>query len=161
MSLTVGAKLPKASFKIIGPDGPEEITTDAVFGGKKVVMFALPGAFTPTCHMNHLPGYLKLHDEIKAKGVDEIVVISVNDHWVMDQWAQSTGGKGKILYLSDGAAEFTKAAGMDIDLSVANMGIRSKRYSAIVDDGVVKTLNMEEAPGKAELSGAAAILEQL
>lgn len=161
MSISVGEKLPEASFKFIGSDGPEAISSSDLFDGKKVVIFGVPGAFTPTCHHNHLPGFLKHLDEIKAKGVDDIAVVSVNDHWVMDEWAKSTGGKGKIHFLSDGAAEFTKAIGMDIDLSVANMGIRSKRYSMIIDDGTVKAVNIEEAPGVAELSGAAAILEQL
>jgi len=160
MTISVGEKLPEADFKFMGPDGPEAISTADLFGGKKVVMFGVPGAFTPTCHANHLPGFLTHLEEIKAKGVDEVVVVSVNDHWVMDEWAKSTGGKGKIRFLSDGAAEFTKAAGLDIDLSVANMGVRSKRYAMIVEDGKVTTLNIEEAPG-VDVSGAAAILDQL
>ena len=161
MSISVGEKLPEASFKFIGSDGPEAVNASDFFGGKKVVLFGVPGAFTPTCHLNHLPGFLKHLDEIKAKGVDAVAVVSVNDHWVMDEWARSTGGKGKIHYLSDGAADFAKAIGMDVDLSVANMGIRSKRFSMIVEDGIVKAVNIEEAPGVAELSGAAAILDQL
>ena len=160
MTISVGDKLPEASFKFIGADGPDAISTAQLFGGKKVVIFGVPGAFTPTCHANHLPGFLKHLEEIKSKGVDEVAVVSVNDHWVMDEWAKTTGGKGKIHFLSDGAAEFTRAAGLEIDLSMANMGLRSKRYAMIVDDGTVTVLNIEEAPG-VDVSGAAAILDQL
>ena len=161
MTIAVGDKLPNATFKIMTDDGPGQMTTDELFAGKKVVLFAVPGAFTPTCHMNHLPGFVEHFDTIKAKGIDEIAVVSVNDVWVMNEWSKASKGKGKIHFLADGAAEFTKAAGLEIDLSVAGMGIRSKRYSMIVDDGVLKALNIEEKPGTAEVSGAARILEQL
>ena len=161
MTIAVGDKLPNATFKIMTDDGPGQMTTDELFAGKKVVLFAVPGAFTPTCHMNHLPGFVEHFDTIKAKGIDEIAVVSVNDVWVMNEWSKASKGKGKIHFLADGVAEFTKAAGLDIDLSVAGMGIRSKRYSMIVDDGVLKALNIEEKPGTAEISGAARILEQL
>lgn len=161
MTISVGEKLPDVKFKLMGDDGPEERSTADIFAGRKVVLFAVPGAFTPTCHLNHLPGYLTHLDEIKAKGVDEVAVVSVNDHFVMNEWAKATGGKGKILYLSDGAAEYSKAVGLDVDLTEVGFGVRSKRYSMIVDDGTVKALNIEEAPGTAELSGAAAILAQL
>ena len=161
MTIAVGDKLPDATFKIMTDDGPGQMTTDELFAGKKVVLFAVPGAFTPTCHMNHLPGFVEHFDTIKAKGIDEIAVVSVNDVWVMNEWSKASKGKGKIHFLADGAAEFTKAAGLEIDLSVAGMGIRSKRYSMIVDDGVLKALNIEEKPGTAEISGAARILEQL
>ncbi|MCB1460471.1 MAG: peroxiredoxin [Nitratireductor sp.] len=161
MTIAVGDKLPNATFKIMTDDGPGQMTTDELFAGKKVVLFAVPGAFTPTCHMNHLPGFVEHFDTIKAKGIDEIAVVSVNDVWVMNEWSKASKGKGKIHFLADGAAEFTKAAGLEIDLSVAGMGIRSKRYSMIVDDGVLKALNIEEKPGTAEISGAARILEQL
>ncbi|MCB1455020.1 MAG: peroxiredoxin [Nitratireductor sp.] len=161
MTIAVGDKLPNATFKIMTDDGPGQMTTDELFAGKKVVLFAVPGAFTPTCHMNHLPGFVEHFDTIKAKGIDDIAVVSVNDVWVMNEWSKASKGKGKIHFLADGAAEFTKAAGLEIDLSVAGMGIRSKRYSMIVDDGVLKALNIEEKPGTAEISGAARILEQL
>ncbi len=161
MAISIGDKLPDTKFKFKGKDGPQEISTGDLFDGKKVVLFAVPGAFTPTCTMNHLPGFLKHLEEIKAKGVDEVAVVSVNDLFVMDEWAKSTGGKDKIHFLSDGAADFTKAVGLELDLSAAGLGLRSKRYSMIVDDGKVTALNIEEAPGVAELSGAAAILEQL
>jgi len=161
MTISTGEKLPEASFKFMGKDGPEEISVSDLTSGRKVVLFGVPGAFTPTCHMNHLPGFLKHLDAIKAKGVDEVGVISVNDMFVMNEWANATGGKGKIHYLSDGSADFTKAAGLELDMSGFGMGIRSKRYSMIVEDGVLKALNIEEAPGTADLSGAAAILDQL
>jgi peroxiredoxin len=138
-----------------------EVSTSDIFSGKKVVLFAVPGAFTPTCHLNHLPGYLENRDTILAKGVDEIAVISVNDGFVMDAWSKATGGAGKIRFLSDWDASFTKAIGLDMDLSAGTLGVRSKRYSMIVEDGVVKTLNIEDAPGQVVASGAAAIIEQL
>jgi len=161
MTISVGDKLPQAKFKVVTDDGPIELTTDQVFAGKKVVLFAVPGAFTPTCHMNHLPGFLEHLETIKAKGVDDVVVVSVNDMWVMNAWAEATKAKGKILALADGSADFTKAIGLDADLGIAGMGVRSKRYSMIVEDGVVKELNIEEKPGTTEISGAARILEQL
>ena len=161
MTIKVGDKLPAATFKVKTADGVKEMTTDEVFKGKKVVLFAVPGAFTPTCSLNHLPGYLDNRDAILAKGVDQIAVVAVNDAFVMGAWAQSTGGEGKILYLADGSATFTKAAGLELDATAGGLGIRSKRYSAIVEDRVVKTLNIEEQAGQAVTSAASAILEQL
>jgi len=161
MAINIGDKLPNSAFKTMGADGPEEVSIESLCSGKKVVLFAVPGAFTPTCHLNHLPGFLKHLDEIKAKGVDDVAVVSVNDLFVMDAWAKDTGGKGKIQYLSDGSADFAKALGLELDLTEAGLGMRSKRYSMIVDDGKVTALNVEEAPGVADLSGAAAILDQL
>ena len=161
MAINVGDKLPAATFKFMSADGPADVTTDDLCAGKKVVLFGLPGAFTPTCHRNHLPGFLENLQAIKDKGVDTVAVVAVNDVHVMGAWARDTGGQGKIEYLADGNADFAKAVGLDIDLAVAGMGIRSARYSMIVDDGVVKALNIEQAPGQAEASGAARILEQL
>ena len=161
MTIKPGDMLPETIFKIMGEDGPEEVTTREFFTGKRIVVFAVPGAFTPTCHMNHLPGFLTHHEDIKAKGVDDIAVISVNDVWVMHQWAKETDGKGKIHFLADGSAAFTKAVGLDIDLGAAGMGVRSQRYSMIVDNGTVTDLNIEEKPGVADLSGSAAILKKL
>lgn len=161
MTIKVGDRLPAATFKVKTADGVTEMTTDDVFKGRKVVLFAVPGAFTPTCSLNHLPGYLENRDAILAKGVDQIAVVAVNDPFVMGAWAQSTGGEGKILFLTDGSATFTKAAGLDIDLSGGGLGVRSKRYSAIVEDGVVKSLNIEEQPGQAVTSAASALLAQL
>jgi peroxiredoxin len=161
MTLSVGDKLPEATFKTMTADGAKEITTAEIFPGKKVVLFAVPGAFTPTCSNNHLPGYLENHDAILARGVDTIAVVAVNDVHVMGAWARFTGGEGKILYLADGSGTFAKSLGLDIDLSGGGMGLRSKRYSMIVDDGKVTALNVEDSPGKAVESGAAKILEQL
>ena len=161
MAINVGDKLPSVKFKIMGSDGPDQITTDELFSGKKVVLFGVPGAFTPTCHGNHLPGYLNHLEDFKSKGVDDVAVVSVNDVWVMDEWSKVTKAKGKIRFLSDGAVEFTKAIGMEQDRSDSGMGMRSKRYSMIVDNGVVKSLNVEQVKGVVESSGAAAILNQL
>ena len=161
MSIAKGDTLPSATFRELTENGPETVSTDDIFKGKKVVLFAVPGAFTPTCSMNHLPGFLTHNDEIRAKGVDTIAVVAVNDIFVMGAWEKANDAAGKILFLSDGNGEFTKALGLDIDLSVAGLGLRSKRYSMIVEDGVVKSLNVEESPGQAERSTAEAVLEQL
>ncbi|MEC5321873.1 peroxiredoxin [Aurantimonas sp. A3-2-R12] len=161
MAIGVGDKLPNATLKTKVPDGPADLSTDEIFAGKTVVLFAVPGAFTPTCSMNHLPGFLTHNDEIRAKGVDTIAVVSVNDVFVMSAWEKANDAAGKILFLSDGNGEFTKAVGLDVDLSVAGLGVRSKRYSMIVENGVVKALNIEESPGQADKSSAEALLEQL
>ncbi|WP_422373080.1 peroxiredoxin [Hoeflea sp.] len=161
MTISVGDTLPEATFKENTSDGMSEVKSGDLFAGKKVVVFAVPGAFTPTCHLNHLPGYLENRDAILAKGVDDIAVISVNDAFVMAAWEKATNGAGKIRYLSDWDASFTKAIGMETDLSAGTLGTRSKRYSMIVEDGKVTSLNIEDAPGKAVTSGAQALLEQL
>lgn len=161
MTISVGERLPQATFKTKTAEGLVQMTTDEVFGGKKVVLFAVPGAFTPTCSMNHLPGYLENRSEILARGVDLIAVLAVNDVFVMSAWAEASGAKDKILFLADGSADFTRKVGLDADLSAGGLGIRSQRYSMIVDDGVVEALNIEDKPGQAVISGAAAILEQL
>ena len=161
MTIGIGDKLPNATLKTKTSDGPADLSTDEIFAGKKVVLFAVPGAFTPTCSMNHLPGFLTHNDEIRAKGVDTIAVVAVNDIFVMGAWEKSSDASGKILFLSDGNGEFTKALGLDIDLSVAGLGVRSKRYSMLVEDGVVKQLNIEESPGQADKSSAEALLEQM
>ncbi|WP_159947066.1 peroxiredoxin [Rhizobium sp. 18065] len=161
MTIAIGDKLPTATFKEKTADGPVETTTEQLFAGKKVVVFAVPGAFTPTCTLNHLPGYLENRDQILARGVDDIAVISVNDWHVMGAWAQHTGGLGKIHFLADWDASFTKALGLDADLSAGALGVRSKRYSMLVEDGVLKSLNVEENPGQATVSAAAAMIKQL
>lgn len=161
MTIKVGDKLPQATFRLMTADGPAPKTTDDLFKGKKVVLFAVPGAFTPTCHKNHLPGFVAKADEIKAKGVDAIMVTSTNDVFVMDAWAKATGGAGVIEFLSDGNADFAKEIGLSLDGSGFGLGTRSQRYSMIVEDGVVKELNVEDAPGKADVSGAEALLKQL
>ncbi len=161
MSIAIGEKLPAAKFKEKTADGPVEISTGQLFDGKKVVLFAVPGAFTPTCTLNHLPGYLENRDALLAKGVDDIAVVAVNDWHVMGAWAQQTGGMGKIHFLADWDGSFTKSLGLDADLSAGGLGVRSKRYSMLVENGVVKSLNVEESPGEATVSGAAAMIEQL
>ncbi|OLP45611.1 peroxiredoxin [Rhizobium oryziradicis] len=161
MTIAIGDTLPAATFKEKTADGPVEITTEDLFKGKKVVVFAVPGAFTPTCTLNHLPGYLENRDALLAKGVDDIAVVSVNDWHVMGAWAQSTGGMGKIHFLADWDASFSKALGLDMDLSAGGLGIRSKRYAMLVEDGVVKSLDIEENPGQATVSSATAMLERL
>jgi len=161
MTIKVGDRLPATSFKVATPDGFADHTTDEIFAGKKVVLFAVPGAFTPTCHRNHLPGYIEQADAIREKGVDEIAVVSVNDHHVMKAWAEATGAAGKITFLADGSAVFTQAVGLDRDLTANGMGVRSQRYAMIVEDGVVKALNVEDSPGNVTGSGAAAILALL
>ncbi|MBO9097524.1 MULTISPECIES: peroxiredoxin [unclassified Rhizobium] len=161
MTIAIGEKIPAATFKEKTTDGPTEISTDTLFSGKRVVLFAVPGAFTPTCSLNHLPGYLENLDAILAKGVDEVAVVSVNDWHVMGAWAQQSGSMGKIHFLADWDAAFTKALGLDADLSGGGLGVRSKRYSMLVEDGVVKTLNVEENPGEATVSAAATMIGQL
>jgi glutaredoxin/glutathione-dependent peroxiredoxin len=161
MTIAVGDMLPEAKFKEKTADGPVEVTTGDLFGGKKVVLFAVPGAFTPTCSLNHLPGYVENRDAILSRGVDDIAVVAVNDWHVMGAWAQQSGAMGKIHFLADFDASFTKAMGLEADLSAGGLGVRSKRYSMLVEDGVVKSLNVEESPGQATVSGAAAMLEQL
>ena len=161
MPIKVGDRLPEAKFRVMGPDGPAAKTTDEIFKGKKVVLFAVPGAFTPTCSNNHLPGFLKNADAIKAKGVDTIAVTGVNDVFVFDAWKKATGAGGKIEFLADGNGEFAKALDLALDGSAAGLGIRSKRYAMLVEDGVVTKLNIEDAPGKAENSGAENLLKQM
>jgi peroxiredoxin len=161
MTINVGDALPEATFRVVTPEGPANKTTKDLFAGKKVVLFAVPGAFTPTCHKNHLPGFLEKAEAIKAKGVDAIAVTSVNDVFVMEAWANATNGTGKIEFLADGNANFAQALGLTMDGSAGGLGLRSKRYSMIVEDGVVKALNVEDVPSKADASGAEALLKQL
>ena len=160
MTIKVGDRLPKATFTVMTADGPAAKSTDDLFKGKKVVLVGVPGAFTPTCHKNHLPGFIENEKAIKAKGVDDIAVIATNDVFVMNAWAKDTKSEGKITFLADGSAAFAKATGLDLDLNERGMGMRNKRFSMIVEDGVVRSLNIEEGPG-AEKSGAKTMLEQL
>ena len=161
MSIKIGDRLPETKFRIMTPEGPAWNSTSDIFRGKKVVLFAVPGAFTSTCNNMHLPGYLQNLDAIKAKGVDTVAVTGVNDMFVMEAWKRATGADGKIEFLADGNAEFARAIDLTFDGSVAGLGLRSRRYSMVVEDGVVKRLNIEEAPGKVEISGADALLKQL
>jgi peroxiredoxin len=161
MTIQAGDRLPAATFRVMTPDGPAPKTTDDIFKGRKVVLFAVPGAFTPTCHKNHMPGFVKNADAIKAKGIDAIAVTAVNDVFVMDAWKKASGAEGKIEALADGNGDFAKALGLSLDASGNGLGTRSKRYSMLVEDGVVKKINIEDAPGKAEASGADNLLKQL
>lgn len=161
MTIAVGDRLPSATFKTMTAEGVKELTTADVFSGKTVVIFAVPGAFTPTCSKSHLPGYLADRESILAKGVDTIAVTAVNDVFVMDAWSKANDADGKILFLADGSAKFATALGLALDLTAAGMGVRSQRWSMLVEDGVVKSLNLEEKPGVAELTGAACMLGKL
>lgn len=159
MTISTGDRIPTATFKAMGKDGPEDITTDEVFKGKKVVLFAVPGAFTPGCTLTHLPGYVVKVDEIKAKGVDTVACMAVNDAFVMDAWSKSQNAEN-ILMLADGNGEFAKAAGLEMDASGFGMGKRSRRFAMIVDDGVVTHLALESGAG-VDVSAADKILAHL
>ena len=161
MTISVGDRVPPTTFRTMTPDGPAPKTSDELFKGKKVVLFAVPGAFTPTCHKNHMPGFVKNADAIKAKGIDMIAVTAVNDVFVMDAWKKASGAEGKIEFLADGSADFAKALGLTLDASANGLGVRSKRYCMVIDDGVVKSISIEDAPSKAELSGADNLLKQI
>ena len=161
MPIKVGDRLPNATFRVMTPDGPKPKTTDEVFKGKKVVLFAVPGAFTPTCSKNHLPGFVKNAETIMGKSVDAIAVTSVNDPFVQDAWKKASDPDNKIDFLADGSGDFAKAVGMELDASANGLGMRSKRYCMLVDDGIVKSLNVEDAPGKADISGAENLLKSL
>ena len=161
MTITTGDRLPDVTFTTMTAEGPSKLSTADIFAGRKVVLFAVPGAFTPTCHMKHLPGFIARADEIKARGVDTIACVSVNDVFVMDAWARSTGAGGKILFLADGNGDFARAIGMNVDSSGFGMGLRSKRYAMIVEDGRVTALNVEPVRGQAIESGADKLLDIL
>ena len=160
MTIKIGDHIPTATFNVMTADGKQEMTTDVIFTGRKVVLFAVPGAFTGTCTNAHMPSFLAHFDAIKAKGVDMIACTSVNDADVMAAWAKSTGADGKIVMLADGNATFAKAVGLEKDLTVAGMGLRSSRYSMIVENGMVTHLNVESKSG-VNVSGAETILQQL
>ena len=160
MAITTGDPLPNATLHELTADGNKEVPIEGLVRKRRVVLFGLPGAFTPTCSARHVPGYLALADKIKALGVDEIACVSVNDAFVMGAWGRDQHTEGKIRMLADGNADFTRAIGLEENLSSYGMGLRSKRYSMLVNDGVVMTLNIEE-PGKFEVSDAETMLYQL
>ena len=159
MSISEGDKLPEATLHVIKEGRPTPITTDELFSGKKVVLFAVPGAYTPTCSQAHLPGYVVQADAIKAKGVDSIVCVAVNDAFVMDSWGADKNAEALIM-VGDGNGDFTKAVGLEMDGSGFGLGTRSQRYAMIVEDGTVTKLAVED-PGQFEVSKAEAILEAL
>jgi len=160
MTIQVGEKVPSLTLHHKTVDGVEEISTDEIFKGKKVVVFALPGAFTPTCSASHLPGYVVRSDEIIARGVDSIVCLSVNDAHVMRAWGEQQNVEDRILMIADGNGYFTRAVGLELDSRQGGMGMRSQRYAMIVNNGVVELLNVE-APKKFEVSDADTILTSL
>ncbi len=160
MTIQVGDRIPSTTLHHMTANGPEAITTDEIMKGKKVVLFALPGAFTPTCSAKHLPGFLSKADEIKAKGVVTIACLSVNDAFVMGAWGKDRGAGDKVVMLADGNGEFTRALGLEMDVSMAGLGVRSQRFAMVVEDGVVSKLAVE-APQKFEVSSAEAILAAL
>jgi peroxiredoxin len=160
MTISVGAKIPNASLKTMADGKMKDVTTEELFAGKKVVLFAVPGAFTPTCSMQHLPGYIAKAGDIKAKGVDTIACLSVNDAFVMDAWGKDRGAGNDVLMLADGNGDFSKAVGLDFDGSGIGFGTRSQRYAMVVEDGVVKALHVDQ-PMKFEVSSAEAILAEL
>ena len=159
MAINVGDRLPNVPLTVATPDGPEQTTTTDFFGGRRVALFAVPGAYTPTCSARHLPSYVEKASELKGKGVDEIACISVNDAFVMSAWNKSDGSQ-YITMLADGNGAFSEAVGLSMDASKFGMGTRSQRYSMLVNDGVVEQLNVE-APGEYRASSAETLLEQL
>jgi len=160
MTIKVGDKLPEATFMTMTEDGPKPIATDEVFKGKRVALFAVPGAFTPTCSARHLPGYLEQAGALKSKGVDAIACVSVNDVFVMNAWGKSQDAGDKVIMLADGNGDFTRKLGLEMDASKFGMGARSQRYSMLVNDGVVEKLHVEQ-PGQFEVSSADHMLANL
>lgn len=160
MTIKVGDKIPSVTLKTMQDGNMKAVTTDELFKGKKVVLFALPGAFTPTCSAKHLPGFVQNADALKAKGVDEIACLSVNDAFVMNAWGKDQKVEDKVVMLADGNGEFSRAVGLTMDGTGYGMGERSQRYAMVVQDGVVKALNVE-APGAFEVSSAEAVMKVL
>ena len=160
MTIKVGEKLPTVSLKYMNKDGMQTATTDELFKGKKAVLFGLPGAFTPTCSAKHLPGFVTHAADLKKKGVDLIACLSVNDAFVMDAWGKAQNAGDKVLMLADGNADFAKATGLTMDGTGYGMGLRTSRWAMVLDDGKVKTLNIE-APGAFEVSSAEAVMKAL
>ena len=160
MAIQVGDKIPSVNLQHMGADSVETISSDDLFAGKKVVLFALPGAFTPTCSASHLPGYVVASDDLFAKGVDRIVCLSVNDAFVMNAWGQQHNADDQVMMIADGSGHFTKAVGLELDLDAAGLGLRSQRYAMVVNDGVVEVLNVE-APQAFTVSDAETILSSL
>ena len=161
MALSVGSPVPGVALMRMGKDGPQEVRLDALSAGKKLVVFAVPGAFTPTCSMKHLPGFLQHAAEFRAKGVDALACVSVNDAFVMSAWGEKLGVGDEIQLLADGSGAFTEAMGMELDASAFGLGRRSQRYSMLLQDGIIRILNLEENASNAEASGAETLLRQL
>ena len=160
MTISVGDKMPAGNLTVMTADGPNSIAAEELFAGKKVVLFSVPGAFTPTCSMKHLPGYVDNADALKAKGVDAIACMAVNDVFVMDAWGKNQNAGDKVMMLADGNADYSKALGLELDASGFGMGTRGQRFSIIVDDGVATQVNIE-GPGEFTVSNAETALEQV
>ena len=160
MTISVGDRLPSTTLVKATPNGPEQVSSDEYFKGRKVALFSVPGAFTPTCSAKHLPGYLEKAEDLKAKGVDEIACTSVNDAFVMDAWSKSANAGDAVTMLADGNGTFAEAVGLTMDASKFGLGTRGKRYSMVVNDGIVEQLNVE-APGEFNVSSAEHMLNEL
>lgn len=162
MAIEIGQALPEAALIKLGEEGPETVAISALTEGRKVVIFAVPGAYTPTCHSSHVPSFIRTKAEYDAKGVDEIICISVNDPFVMQAWGKDTGATDAgLTFLGDADSSFTKAIGMDFDAPPVGLLARSKRYAMVVDNGTVTALNVEESPGECSISGGEGLLESL
>ena len=161
MAIKVGDKVPAGAFGIMKPEGPGSISTDELFKGKKVVLFSVPGAFTPTCSKTHLPSFVQNASALKAKGVDAIACLAVNDVFVLDAWGKSSGAEGKVTLLADGNATYTKALGLELDASGFGMGTRGQRFAMVVKDGVVEKLMVEPSAGQCTVSGGKSVLDTL
>ena len=161
MAIEKGARVPDGTLVKVTGDGPDKVSAAEFFGGRTVVLFGVPGAFTPTCHNKHMPPFVAKSEELKAKGVAEIAAISVNDHFVMDEWRKSSDTMGRVTFLADGNGDYTRALGMELDATGAGLGMRSKRYVALVEDGTVTFLGMEDSPGDVTESGVDTVLAAL
>lgn len=161
MAIDVGSRMPDGTLIVIGDDGPRKVEASDFFGGRKIVLFGVPGAFSPTCSNTHMPGFVENADAFRAKGVDEIALIGVNDPFVMKAWREASGAGDAVTFLADGNADYSRALGMDIDASAGNMGTRCRRFAAIVEDGTVRELGLEDGPKGVTASGAEAMLGKL
>jgi glutaredoxin/glutathione-dependent peroxiredoxin len=161
MPIQVGDKIPSQTFRIMTAEGPKPVTSDEIFAGKKILLVGVPGAFTPTCHKNHVPGYVNNADELKSKGVQEIFVLSANDQFVMSAWQKVSDPDNKLTFLADGNQEFSDKIDLTLDGSANGLGKRLRRFSILAENGVVKIINVEQAPGQADMSGASHMLELL
>jgi peroxiredoxin len=160
MAIKAGERMPSGTLKTMTKDGPKDLTTEDLFKGKKVVLFSVPGAFTPTCDAKHLPGFVQLADQIRAKGVDTIACMAVNDVFVMNAWGKASSAGEKVLMLADGNGDYAKALGLEMDARKFGMGVRGQRFAIVVEDGVAKSVNVEE-PGQFKVSAADHLLGQL
>lgn len=160
MTIKAGDRMPAGTFKVMGEDGPQDLTTSQLFDGKRVALFSVPGAFTPTCSAKHLPGYLEHAAELRAKGVDTIACMAVNDVYVMGAWGKSAGADGKVLMLADGSGDYARALGLEQNLMSAGLGMRGQRFAILVDNGVA-TKVLVEAPREFKVSSAEYLLGQL